>query len=978
MEMDRSHWMYNTGLLHPDYLSGVQSFLKIAEDDHYDDDNENSNGDEDNGISDGDHDHLNENNYHLKDMFDDLETNIGDNNQEKLQQIFADSEKPVYAGCENFSKLDVVLELFNLKANFKWSDTSLLSFLHALLPKDNELPVSLYQAKKLMCPMGLKVERIHACLNDCMLFINEFEKIHKCVTCGASRYKCENETDEYDDDVTKNGPPAKLLWYLPIIPRLKRLFANAKESKLLRWHAEERKNDGKLRHVADSPQWRNINYEFQDFGDEIRNIRFGLNSDDINPFGTISGRHSPLQPGNDIDVYLSLLINDMKMLWSTGVNVYDAYKKENFRLRATIFCTISDFPAYGNLSDFFRSITVIEEKRKSLTERPSSKTLGEGLLLNIPGKTKDGIEVRKDLEDIGIRKELAPIERDNRIYLPPACYTMSKEEQRKFCKCLHGIKIPSSYSGNIKSNSWIITREHSTTITKLCLFFNKIHSKVIDPEELDEWKKEIIITLCELEIYFPPSFFDIMVHLISHIVQEIKDCGPVFLRYMYPFERYMGILKGYVRNRYRPDASIVEGYTCEEVTEFCTGYLDGVKSIGVTKTRHSRRLASVGVATGMRIITPSHVNLQLAHFVVLQHMTCMTPYIEEHMEVLRSTYLHKTDLEYKKKHNEEFSQLIKNKVEETYGQPNVDKIMEKLGQGPDFIVKSYQGYDINGYTYYTEKQDEKSATQNRGVTIIASTTEFDRMNGDTSIRIAANSYYGVIEEIWELNYYEFTIPLFKCKWVNNRTGVKVDEHGFTIVDLTIEGYKSKPFILASQATQVFFVKDPTKPKSHIVLQGKRRILGVDHVVDEEEYDQFDELPPFSVHIQPLNDSATYGTTYLWPDPGDGIYIDKTFGMLRVIGQKSRSVDAISRCLMPGMSKHIIYFNLIFSLIPFLHVQTPEDILDAKRLIFPGVRAFAAMMDVLNNNGMAEALRVRNFGKPVELAGQSYFDGAEMY
>ncbi|KAL4566794.1 hypothetical protein LXL04_030919 [Taraxacum kok-saghyz] len=40
---------------------------------------------------------------------------------------------------------------------------------------------------------------------------------------------------------------------------------------------------------------------------------------------------------------------------------------------------------------------------------------------------------------------------------------------------------------------------------------------------------------------------------------------------------------------------------------------------------------------------------------------------------------------------------------------------------------------------------------------------------------------------------------------------------------------------------------------------------------------------------------------------------------------------------------------------FLHVQSPEDILNAKRLIVPGVGAFSAMMDVLNNNGMAEAL-----------------------
>ena len=97
---------------------------------------------------------------------------------------------------------------------------------------------------------------------------------------------------EENSDEMKNGPTAKLLWYLPIVPRLKRLFANAKDAKLLRWHAEERKIDGKIRHVADSPQWRNIDSDFEEFSEKIRNIRFGLCSDGINPFGKMSGRHS--------------------------------------------------------------------------------------------------------------------------------------------------------------------------------------------------------------------------------------------------------------------------------------------------------------------------------------------------------------------------------------------------------------------------------------------------------------------------------------------------------------------------------------------------------------------------------------------------------------------------------------------------------------------------------------------------------------
>ena len=106
------------------------------------------------------------------------------------------------------------------------------------------------------------------------------------------------------------------------------------------------------------------------------------------------------------------------------------------------------------------------------------------------------------------------------------------------------------------------------SITKLCLFFNNIHSKFIDIEDLDQWEKDVYVTLCELEMYFPPLFFDITVHLISHIVQEIKACGLVFLCYMYPLERYMGILKGYVRICNRPEGSIGEGYTSEEVIEF--------------------------------------------------------------------------------------------------------------------------------------------------------------------------------------------------------------------------------------------------------------------------------------------------------------------------------------------------------------------------------------------------------------------------
>ena len=55
------------------------------------------------------------------------------------------------------------------------------------------------------------------------------------------------------------------------------------------------------------------------------------------------------QLGNDVDVYLAHLIEDLKTLWAVGVDVFDAHRKETFNLQAVLMWTIIDFPAYKNL-----------------------------------------------------------------------------------------------------------------------------------------------------------------------------------------------------------------------------------------------------------------------------------------------------------------------------------------------------------------------------------------------------------------------------------------------------------------------------------------------------------------------------------------------------------------------------------------------------------------------------------------------------
>ncbi|RDX62701.1 hypothetical protein CR513_58934, partial [Mucuna pruriens] len=52
---------------------------------------------------------------------------------------------------------------------------------------------------------------------------------------------------------------------------------------------------------------------------------------------------------NDINVYLSPLVEDLRLLWDEGIDMFDGYNNQNFKMRAMLFYTINDFSVYGNL-----------------------------------------------------------------------------------------------------------------------------------------------------------------------------------------------------------------------------------------------------------------------------------------------------------------------------------------------------------------------------------------------------------------------------------------------------------------------------------------------------------------------------------------------------------------------------------------------------------------------------------------------------
>ncbi|CAM8920421.1 unnamed protein product [Rhodiola kirilowii] len=360
-----------------------------------------------------------------------------------------------------------------------------------------------------------------------------------------------------------------------------------------------------------------------------------------------------------------------------------------------------------------------------------------------------------------------------------------------------------------------------------------------------------------------------MVHLTVHLVREIRILGPVHMRWMYPFERYMKILKSYVRNRHRPEGCIVEGYITEDAVEFCTNFLGNTAAVGIPRPRHFDRFNGKGIS-GKKYNNPSFDELTKTHFYVLQHMPDITPFIEQHLNILRSAFSRKSEQWLQKEHSLSFCNWLRcneNINNQANSEEESDDLVKWLMPGPRPTVYTWNTYDINGFCFHTIVQDDQTVVQNSGVTLVAETTLVSSARDQNPIYAPIN-YFGVIEEIWELDYVKFQVPVLKCKWVNN-SAVRTDEYGMTFVDFQREGSKDEPFIMAEQARQVFYVRDPSDNNHFVVLHGKQQLTS-----DTSE-DLAEECMPVCTIVPVENDdSEADNEIQLREDHGEGIWIDK--------------------------------------------------------------------------------------------------------
>ncbi|GJV90067.1 hypothetical protein Tco_1534005 [Tanacetum coccineum] len=202
---------------------------------------------------------------------------------------------------------------------------------------------------------------------------------------------------------------------------------------------------------------------------------------------------------------------------------------------------------------------------------------------------------------------------------------------------------------------------------------------------------------------------------------------------------------------------------------------------------------------------------QKAHLYVIHNIDEIV-----HISILETKNPSKRIALLENEHSKSFAKWLCEEVERelAISKDSVSETVRWISYGPRATIVKYEAYNINGYTFRT-KSNDGIVYQNSGVSVEAVDLHISKEVATTRKAF----YYGVLQEIWVLDYRFRQIPLFKCDWVNHKAGgVKHDPNlGYTLVDLNSLGHKDDPFILASQARQVFYVKDQIDKKLSIVF-----------------------------------------------------------------------------------------------------------------------------------------------------------------
>jgi hypothetical protein len=189
------------------------------------------------------------------------------------------------------------MSLMGMKSKYNFSNqfyNDIVKFIIDLIPAKHNMPKDLYQSKKIVASPGIDYEKIDACKKNCMLFWKEHKDDTECIHCGRSKYvKVENEDGAFV--TTKVG--MKQLRYMPITPRLKRLYLSKETVKQMRWHREgkcDSEDPDIMSHPADTEAWEALDHFDPEFAWDPRSVLLGLSTDGFHHHSEASSPYSCL------------------------------------------------------------------------------------------------------------------------------------------------------------------------------------------------------------------------------------------------------------------------------------------------------------------------------------------------------------------------------------------------------------------------------------------------------------------------------------------------------------------------------------------------------------------------------------------------------------------------------------------------------------------------------------------------------------
>ena len=163
---------------------------------------------------------------------------------------------------------------------------------------------------------------------------------------------------------------------------------------------------------------------------------------------------------------------------------------------------------------------------------------------------------------------------------------------------------------------------------------------------------------------------------------------------------------------------MIEGFSTEEVIESCLGYLQNNVPLGLPTPRFLGRLECVGTVGRKIFIDKDLKGVQQAHYSILQHLTIMTPLVNEHLSMIRAECNGRSDDWIMREYKRRLTAWLKD-LDLPDGETVEEQMIKKLAAGPSSQVTLWQEYDINGYLFYTAAKDKKTVCQNNGVRIEA-------------------------------------------------------------------------------------------------------------------------------------------------------------------------------------------------------------------------------------------------------------------